>query len=70
MYSGLYGFVKNKYDCDAYSNKYNYTLLQFEATLEDTLKSVIDQDYQDWEVIIVNDGSIDTTEEIALKYGS
>jgi glycosyltransferase involved in cell wall biosynthesis len=40
----------------------------FEATLEDTLKSVIDQDYQDWEVIIVNDGSIDTTEEIALKW--
>lgn len=39
-----------------------------EATLEDTLKSVIDQDYQDWEVIIVNDGSIDTTEEIALKW--
>jgi cellulose synthase/poly-beta-1,6-N-acetylglucosamine synthase-like glycosyltransferase len=38
-----------------------------EATLEDTLKSVIDQDYQDWEVI-VNDGSIDTTEEIALKW--
>lgn len=39
-----------------------------EVTLENTLKSVIDQDYQDWEVIIVNDGSIDTTEEIALKW--
>ena len=39
-----------------------------EATLEDTLKSVADQDYQDWEVVIVNDGSLDATEEIALKW--
>ena len=39
-----------------------------EATLEDTLKSVMDQDCHHWEVIIINDGSTDATEEIALKW--
>lgn len=41
-----------------------------EATLEATLESVLNQKYQNWEAIIINDGSIDRTEEIALKWVS
>jgi glycosyltransferase involved in cell wall biosynthesis len=39
-----------------------------QATLGTTLESVLHQDFQDWEAIIINDGSIDATEEIALKW--
>ena len=37
-------------------------------TLEETLISVLEQDYQDWEAIMVNDGSPDNLEEIAIKW--
>ncbi|WP_395051078.1 glycosyltransferase [Flavobacterium sp.] len=39
-----------------------------ESTIESTLESVISQDFQDWEAIIINDGSTDTTEDIALRW--
>jgi len=39
-----------------------------ELTLQSTLESVINQNFQDWETIIVNDGSTDNTEKIALKW--
>lgn len=36
--------------------------------LPETLDSLIAQDYGGWEGIIVNDGSLDNTEEVALAY--
>jgi glycosyltransferase involved in cell wall biosynthesis len=36
--------------------------------LDECLQSVLDQTYQDWECIIVNDGSPDNTEEKAKKW--
>lgn len=36
--------------------------------LSETLESVLNQSYQHWECIIVNDGSTDNTEEIALEW--
>lgn len=39
-----------------------------EKTLEDTLVSVYNQHFDNWEAIIVNDGSPDNLEEVALKW--
>lgn len=36
--------------------------------LDEALQSVSDQTYQNWECIIVNDGSSDNTEEVAQKW--
>lgn len=36
--------------------------------LSETLDSVLDQTYQNWECVIVNDGSPDNTEEVAKLY--
>lgn len=37
-------------------------------TLEETLESVYNQDYDNWEAILINDGSPDDLEEIAMKW--
>lgn len=42
-----------------------YNQAQF---LPETLQSVLDQTYTNWECIIVNDGSPDHTEEVALEW--
>ncbi|WP_417860777.1 glycosyltransferase family 2 protein [Winogradskyella sediminis] len=39
-----------------------------ESTLEETLQSVLDQSYDNWEAIMVNDGSPDNLEVIALQW--
>lgn len=36
--------------------------------LDECLQSVLDQTFQDWECIIINDGSPDNTEEVAVKW--
>lgn len=42
-----------------------YNQAQF---LDEALQSVLEQTYTNWECIIVNDGSLDNTEEIAQKW--
>lgn len=39
-----------------------------EKTIEKTLQSVLDQNYADIEIIVVNDGSTDNTEGVVKKY--
>ena len=39
-----------------------------EKKLEDSIKSVLDQTFKDFEFLILNDGSIDNTKNILLKY--
>lgn len=38
--------------------------------LQEALQSVLDQTYENWECIVVNDGSVDNTEEVAQKWAS
>lgn len=42
-----------------------YNQAQF---LDECLQSVLDQTYEDWECLIINDGSPDNTEEVAEKW--
>lgn len=38
--------------------------------LEDTIKSVLAQDYQNWEMLLIDDGSKDNTADIIKKYSA
>lgn len=42
--------------------------LNEERFLEDAIKSVLEQEFKDWELILVDDGSTDSSTSIALKY--
>ena len=39
-----------------------------EKYIRETIDSVITQSYENWEIIVINDGSTDRTEEIVLEY--
>src|ERR671930_69372 len=39
-----------------------------EKYLEETLQSIFHQTYKDWELVVVDDGSIDTTERIIKSH--
>ena len=39
-----------------------------ENTIAEAIKSIIDQTYSNWELIIINDGSSDKTEDIILSF--
>lgn len=41
-----------------------------ESTLEKSIKSIINQTYTNWELVMCDDGSIDNTYEIAEKYAN
>ena len=41
-----------------------------EKFIEDAVNSVFEQTYNDWEMVIVNDGSKDNTAEVLKKYES
>jgi glycosyltransferase involved in cell wall biosynthesis len=38
--------------------------------IEESIKSVLSQTYDDWELLLVDDGSTDASTEIALKYAA
>lgn len=44
---------------------YNYGFI-----IEETLKNLLEQSYQEWEAIVVDDGSTDHTKEVVAKYVS
>jgi glycosyltransferase involved in cell wall biosynthesis len=48
----------------------NLCCFNSEKYLEETLQSVFNQTYKDWELVIVNDGSTDTTETIIKTHMS
>ena len=41
-----------------------------EKTLSKLLNSILEQNFNNYEIIIINDGSVDNTEDIILSYKS
>ena len=39
-----------------------------ESTIAEAIQSIIDQTYKDWELYVINDGSVDQTEEVILSF--
>ena len=41
-----------------------------EKYLDKCIKSLLDQDFKNYEILLINDGSTDNSEELCLKYAN
>lgn len=61
-----------EYAIDELTNNIKFSIIMpaynSEKTIDDSIRSVINQLYKNYELIIVNDGSIDNTDKIVKKY--
>ena len=68
MYSTESEFMKKAINSDVIFFSILICCYNSEKYIEETINSIIDQSYGNWEIIIIDDGSIDKTKKIIQKY--